>query len=138
MKISQEADYAFRTVLYMSGQPLNSSHNVKSIAEQLSIPPRFASKILQKLKRAKIVKSFRGVYGGYALNRPPEDISFLQVLEAIDGRISLNRCLTDEGLCSRNAAPGCYVHQQLKKVQDTLSAELQSINFGADQKSDFS
>ncbi|MGI6169175.1 MAG: RrF2 family transcriptional regulator, partial [Christensenellales bacterium] len=129
--------YAFRTVLYMSDLPLSSSHNVKTIAEQLTIPPRFASKILQKLKRGNIIKSFRGVYGGYSLNRPPEEIDFLQVLEAIDGPVTLNRCLTDEGLCSRGAAPACYVHQQLKKLQSELCQRLQSVNFGSIQKSEF-
>ena len=129
MKISQEADYAFRIIMYMSGFEFGSSHNVRKVADSLNVPPRFASKILQKLKQAGVVISYRGIHGGYSLARPKEEITFLQVLEAIDGPLAINRCLVDPAACSRDAAGHCPIHDKLNEIQNNLARSFDSITF---------
>ena len=128
MNINQATDYAFRAVLYLAGQPLGEMVEAQAIAHRQVVPMRFLLKIMPSLIKAGIVKSQRGVGGGYALARSPEDISLLDVLVAIEGPIFLNRCLIDESYCSRHAAPECLVHQALSDIQKRLESDFESYS----------
>lgn len=129
MRITQEADYALRVVLYLSRLGYNARVTAKIIAEKESIPLRFLLKLLRKLKKAGIVKSYMGANGGYALNKEPEEITLKNVIEAIDGPIHLNRCLYDPEKCNLYRTSKCPVHHALYKVQSNLIKQLESINF---------
>ena len=69
-----------------------------------------------------------GVKGGYVLNKSPEEISFKDVIEAIDGPIYLNRCLLNPEDCNRYPI-NCEVHKELRKIQGRLLEDLDSVNF---------
>lgn len=128
MNITQATDYAFRAVLYLASQPAGEMVEAQSIARQQVVPMRFLLKIMPSLIKAGIVKSQRGVGGGYALARSPEEINLLEVLVAIEGPIFLNRCLIDEAYCSRHAAPECLVHQALADIKDRLENDFKSYS----------
>ena len=107
MRISRETDYAMRCVLHLSINP-GATCMVEEMARARDVPRSFLAKILQKLKHANIVESFRGVKGGFALARKPSEISLLDVIEAIQGVVSLNVCAVDENACDRSG--GCVIH----------------------------
>lgn len=127
MRISQEADYAIRIVLYLSEQVPGHIAGAKTIAEQESVSLRFLLKILRKLVQAGLVQSFRGTNGGYSLARLPEETNLKEVIEAIDGPICINRCLYDAEYCNRRYASHCRVHRVLASVNRKLTEELESI-----------
>ncbi len=129
MIINQATDYAFRAVLYLAKQPEGEVVEAQTISEHEVIPMRFLLKIMPSLIKAGIVKSFRGVGGGYALAKKPEDISLLSVLEAVEGSIRLNRCLVDNTLCSKQGAPHCRIHQAIEGIQTKLVQELAQYDF---------
>lgn len=129
MKITQESDYALRVIVYFSGLETGTKVSANIIAEEQNIPLRFLLKLLQKLKKADIVKSFMGVHGGYALKKDPEDISLKDVIEAIEGPIHLNRCLLDPEQCNNSGPDKCLIHNALYSVQENLIDQLSSINF---------
>ncbi len=129
MTINQATDYALRAVLYLARQPQGEVTEAQAISGQEVIPMRFLLKIMPSLIKAGIVKSFRGVGGGYALAKAPGEVSFLDVVEAVEGPIALNRCLNDYAFCSKKGAPNCQIHQALADVQAKLKAELQGHNF---------
>lgn len=124
MIINQATDYGFRAVVYLAGQEPDQLVEAQAIAREVVIPMRFLLKIMPSLIKAGIVRSQRGAGGGYALARDPADISLLDILEAIEGPIRLNRCLLDPGLCSREAAPDCKVHQALGEIQNRLAVDF--------------
>ncbi|MGE5391202.1 MAG: RrF2 family transcriptional regulator [Deltaproteobacteria bacterium] len=126
MIINQATDYGFRAVIFLAAQPREKSIEAQTIAREVVIPMRFLLKIMPSLIKAGIIRSQRGVGGGYALARHPREISLLDILEAIEGPIRLNRCLIDIELCSRNAAPDCKVHQALGDIQARLEDDLAS------------
>lgn len=128
MNITQATDYAFRAVLFLASQPAGEMVEAQSIAWQQVVPMRFLLKIMPSLIKAGIVKSQRGVGGGYALARSPEEISLLDVLVAIEGPIFLNRCLIEESNCSRQAASECLVHQALADIQERLENDFDSYS----------
>jgi Rrf2 family protein len=91
MRITQEADYALRIILLLSNS--ESVVSAKTISDNVSVPLRFTLKILSKLVGGGLVQSYKGAKGGYELKRPAGEISLLDVIEAIDGKIAINRCL---------------------------------------------
>lgn len=130
MKITQEADYGLRVVLFLSKLDYGKKIEAKSISEQEHIPIRFLLKILRKLTHAGIVKSYRGVNGGYSLNKMPEEISIKDVIEIIDGPISINRCTIDDNFCTANRTSYCKLHKAMEDVRGTLCDILSKMNFG--------
>jgi len=100
MQVSRKVDYALRAVIYLSGQKDGRPVPLKEIATRRRIPRKFLEKIIQDLIRAELVKSQRGAHGGYTLARNPDRVSFRDVIEAIEGPIELNVCVTEGHDCS--------------------------------------
>lgn len=129
MRITQEADYAIRIVDYLVESGNDIVVDAQTISSTQNIPLRFALKILRKLNQAGIIKSFRGVKGGYSLLKAADDISFKDVIEAIDGPIIINKCLLDGAFCNLNRAGKCKIHNELDRIQSVLSRELENVKF---------
>ncbi len=72
------------------------------IAQAQEIPPSFMAKILRSLVRARLLRSSRGVHGGFSLARPAAKITLLEVVEAIEGPLSLTNCTPDPAGCKRS------------------------------------
>lgn len=99
MQITRQADYAVRAVLYLSQLGAEQRAATSQIAQEQSIPPSFLAKIVSQLSVAGLLQTSRGARGGVSLARPPEQISLLEVVEAIDGPILLNECVSNSGAC---------------------------------------
>lgn len=130
MNLNQATDYAFRALLHLANQPKGVMVEAQSIAQKQVIPMRFLLKIMPALIKAGIVGSRRGVGGGYYMARAPRDINFLEVVEAIEGPVVINRCLADERYCSKQSVPTCQVHRALADIQASLIEELKNHNIG--------
>ncbi|MCC6148321.1 MAG: Rrf2 family transcriptional regulator, partial [Anaerolineaceae bacterium] len=99
-QITRQADYALRAMLYLADLKSTQRAATSQIAEVQRIPPSFLAKIISQLSIAGLIHTSRGARGGVSLARPPEDISILEVVEAIDGPITLNECTAGEGACT--------------------------------------
>lgn len=95
MQISRKIDYALRAVIYLALRNDPRPCSVGEIAAQEGLPKKFLEKIIQDLIRHGLVRSTRGVQGGYTLAREPETVTFKDVVEAIVGPVSLNVCVGD-------------------------------------------
>jgi len=100
MQITRQADYAVRAVLYLAQLGPEQRAATSQIAQQQQIPPSFLAKIVSQLSVAGLLQTSRGARGGVSLARPPEQISMLEVVEAIDGPILLNECVSPNGVCA--------------------------------------
>ncbi len=127
MQITREGDYGIRSVLYLARQPFKKISFVNEISEEYKIPRSFLAKILQKLVKAKIVRSYRGVKGGFSLAKQSRDISVLNVLEAIEGKVALNVCLADKKQC--NFSRHCPVSAVWATAQSKVVEVLNKSNF---------
>lgn len=103
LRISRKIDYGLRAMIYLSSLPSGSVVPFREIARQMEVPEDFLAKILKTLVDQGLVKSARGPHGGYALGRSPVDISFLDVIEAVEGPIALNVCLDGDDTCGRSS-----------------------------------
>lgn len=127
MQITREGDYGIRSVLYLSRQPFKKISYVNEISDAYKIPRSFLAKILQKLVKAKIVRSYRGVKGGFSLAKQAKDISLMDVIEAIEGRLYLNICLEDKKKC--DFSKHCPVTHVWAAIQTKVSDMLKKANF---------
>jgi Rrf2 family protein len=97
MQISRKVDYALRAVIYLSFQDGGRPCSVGEIAAREGIPKKFLEKIIQDLIHHGLVRSTRGAQGGYTLAREAEQVTFKDVIEAIEGPVSLNVCVGENG-----------------------------------------
>ncbi len=92
MQFSVGVEYAFHSLFYMVDLPGGKTIGIKQIAELNAITETYLSKVFAKLRKAGIVRSITGVKGGYELARPAEDISFWDIIEAIEGSSYFFQC----------------------------------------------
>jgi len=126
MQITRETDYAIRCVLYLSSRT-DRLVMVDEISREMATPKSFLAKILQKLVKADIARSFRGIRGGFQLSREPRDITLLDVIEAVEGTIALNACVLDKTVCGFSSI--CVVHPIWVTLRGEFNALLKKHNF---------
>lgn len=99
-QISRKIEYGTRAMVFLASLPDGMSTSFREIARKMDIPEEFLAKILKTLVKAELVKSVRGSKGGYSLARQASHITFLEVIEAVEGPISVNVCTEkDHGGC---------------------------------------
>lgn len=127
MLITRECDYAVRVVRALADSRRMS---VGEICEKEFITAPFAYKILKKLQKAGIVKGFRGVHGGYSLNRVAKELTLYDVYTAIDPEFFIIDCLEPgyQCTCDGSGNRACTVHRELQRVQKELCKMLQEKN----------
>jgi len=128
MKITRQADYAVRAVHYLAGLENDQRAATSQIAQEQRIPPSFLAKIVSQLSVAGLLQTSRGARGGVSLARAPEEISLLEVVEAIDGPIYLNECVADKG-SSCIFGEDCPVQPVWCEAQAKLVETLKSTSF---------
>jgi Rrf2 family protein len=129
MQITRQADYAVRAVLYLAKLNPDERAATSHIAEEQRIPPSFLAKIVSQLSVAGLLQTSRGARGGVSLARAPETISLLEVVEAIDGPILLNECVSDHSTCI--FGEDCTVKPVWCDAQVELVNRLKNTTFDA-------
>ncbi len=109
--IPKTAEYALRAVVVLARDP-GRAYSADEIAEATHVPRRYAHKVLQALVRHRLVRSQPGPGGGYALLRSPEEVSILDVVEAVEPIPRIRRCPL--GLKSHTSL--CPLHRQLDEA----------------------
>jgi Rrf2 family protein len=104
LRISRKIDYGLRAMIYLASIPQESIVPFREIARQMDVPEDFLAKILKTLVDMGLVRSTRGPHGGYALAKTPGEISFLDVIEAVEGPVALNVCLDGEDACGHSTS----------------------------------
>lgn len=123
MNISQESDYAIRAIRSMYKIGENTKVEAKVISEREEIPLRFLFKIMRKLCKANIVTSFRGINGGYLLNKSLDSITLKDIIEAIDGPITINKCTENTASCNL-CVKGCSLYKEMLNIEHKIKAIL--------------
>jgi Rrf2 family protein len=129
MQITRQADYAMRAVVYLANLGPDRRAATSQIAEEQQIPPSFLAKIVSQLSVAGLLQTSRGARGGVSLARSPDDISFLEVVEAIDGPILLNECVLDVSACTFGET--CTLRPVFCDAQADLVNRLEATSFGS-------
>jgi len=131
MRITQEADYALR-IAYLLAKRGGKLDSV-SIAEATGVTERFTVKILRKLVGGGLITSHKGVKGGYELALPASEVSMLRVIETIDGKTEISRCLDCGYVCTRmgDRKGDCTFHLIFDKLNSQLADKLDTVTLDA-------
>jgi len=121
MRITNSSEYAIRALVFMAKNP-QTSYSATELYTKVDAPLKFLAKILQKLAKEKILSSQRGVKGGFKIAVPLEKLTILDIIEAVDGPIALNKCLISGYDCTREAL--CPVHPIWEEAQLKLKEIL--------------
>ncbi len=118
MQITRAAEYGVLGLIALARRSPGEVVMIDTLCTEENVPPSFLGKIFQSLAKAGIVKSARGSGGGFSLARPPGEVSALDIIEAVEGPIALQRCLDlDEG-CEHSR--GCALCGLLTEAQDRI------------------
>ena len=120
MQFTKAEEYGMFGVLYLAEKDRSVVTPLSEIAESQSIPEKFLAKIFQSLSKAGIVRSHRGVRGGFTLSRDPREITIKEVLETIQGPYVLMKCLKDKDACIRGPEEFCALREVLMIGQQKL------------------
>lgn len=101
MQFTKAEEYGMLGVIYLAEKGTSGITPLSEISEAKEIPEKFLAKIFQSLSRSGIVRSHRGVRGGFTLARNAEEITIKEVLESIHGPYHLIKCVDDIGLCDK-------------------------------------
>jgi Rrf2 family protein len=134
--LSQRSRYALRGLVYLAQRTEPGPAAIGEIAEAAAAPRKFLEAILLELKRRHFVVSTRGRAGGYALARPPAEISFADVIRALDGPLALAPCASKTAYRPCETCPSvedCPIHPALVKAREAMAAVLEawSLETGA-------
>ncbi|GED68129.1 Rrf2 family transcriptional regulator [Brevibacillus reuszeri] len=119
MKFTQATDYALHVMLYLVAEAPDKPVSVQILAEKLGVSQTYLSKMLTKLVKAGLIHSVSGANGGYRLKRNYEEISFLDVIHAIEGTTSLFEC-------SFNHGSECLIQQIVMDAERQMEQSLGS------------
>jgi len=124
MQLTLTGEYAIRAMIYIAGKPFGTSFTIAEIASSNKIPDKFLRKILPQLSSAGLLQSQRGKGGGIRLKINAADITPLNVIQAIDGDMALNKCLIDNDFCTDSR--WCSMHVLWAETQKNMKKVLSS------------
>ncbi|MGG6310723.1 RrF2 family transcriptional regulator [Paenibacillus macerans] len=117
MKFSKATNYALHTMLSLVIDPSMKPVGVQVLAEAQDVSPTYLSKILTKLVKAGMLESVSGANGGYRLTRKKDEITFLDIIHAIEGTASLFECHFDHG-------EECLIQQVMVEAETKMELHL--------------
>lgn len=130
MKISTKSQYGLRAMVYLTKVfKKDKIFPLREIAKKEDISFDYLEKIISKLEKANLVKSKKGVQGGYSLARPPAKIKIGEIIKVFEGTMAPVRCVAIERK-ERNYCPRkkiCKSFFVWKKIQEVLNSALNSI-----------
>jgi Rrf2 family protein len=123
--IRRNTDYALRLMNILAKfYQTKEAVSARTLSKDSVVPYPLTCKLLQKLQKNKIVKSLMGPRGGYLLSRNPDQISFREVIETIQGPIHINRCFLGNYQCPMKG--NCPLHGKLMKIQNEIIDSLEN------------
>lgn len=126
--LTKKTDYAIIALAVMARRP-GEVVNAREIARQFKVPQALLIKVLKVMVHGELIRSMRGVKGGYALAMPADRISLGAIIQTIEGPIRFVQCATDhehaEGSCE--LLTSCPVSRPIRKVHDKLTEFLNQV-----------
>jgi Rrf2 family protein len=123
--LRRNTDYALRAMVYLAMHHKDGLASARKISQKGDIPYQLVSKLLQKLHSVGLVESSMGPKGGFRLGKALLNISLLEIIETIQGKVNLSRCLLGKDVCPHQKS--CKVRVKLIKLEDSINSYLGSI-----------
>ena len=126
LKLAKLTDYGIVLLSYMAHDPRETAQTARELADKSGLPLPTVSKVLKSLSRSGLLLSHRGKHGGYSLAREPRLISVADMLEALEGPLSLTECATDAAVAC-DIQPSCPVQSNWKVINRAVLEALSRV-----------
>ncbi|MCK4738311.1 MAG: Rrf2 family transcriptional regulator [Deltaproteobacteria bacterium] len=126
-KLSKGAEYAIRGILHLSMQPDGKVSFIEEIADCQGVPKAYLAKIFQTLRKKGVLRSTRGQGGGFTLVKAPTEITVLNIIEVLEGPVSLGGCFINSDYC--DGTLDCSFHGAWKTAQENFVNILKNCTF---------
>ena len=123
LRINRLTDYSFMLLAHLVENEAVENHNARDLSVELDIPLPTVSKVLKMLTQGELLESYQGSQGGYRLARGADKISAAEIIEVMEGPVSLTACCVEDG-CDRN----CSVSKSWQKVNGLVVGELRKTS----------
>ena len=126
LRLSKKADYALLAMRHLAAHADREAVSARELAETYDIPSELLAKVLQRLVRARLLASHQGIRGGYGLARAARDVSVAEVIQAIDGPLTVTACSADDHSCEQYTK--CNIRDPLWRIKDRILAALSTCS----------
>lgn len=124
LRMGKLTDYGIVLMSYLAANR-DVQHSAHNIAEAVKVPLPTVRKVLKSLSHGGLLKSERGVMGGYSLNNSPDKISVAEIITAIEGPIALTECVSDESHCEQETH--CAVQTNWTRINNAVFHALDEV-----------
>ncbi|WP_273149590.1 SUF system Fe-S cluster assembly regulator [Methylophaga thiooxydans] len=124
LRMGKLTDYGIVLMSYLAANR-DVQHSAHTIAEAVKVPLPTVRKVLKSLSHGGLLKSERGVMGGYSLNNSPDKISVAEIITAIEGPIALTECVSDESHCEQETH--CAVQTNWTRINNAVFHALDEV-----------
>jgi Rrf2 family protein len=122
LRLSKKADYALLAMRHLAAHAEREAVSARELAETYDIPPELLAKVLQKLVRADLLESHQGIRGGYGLARAASGVSVADVIQAVDGPLTVTACSEADHSCEQYSK--CNIRDPLWRIKDRIVSAL--------------
>jgi Rrf2 family protein len=126
LRLSKKADYALLALRHLAAHSDRGAVSARELAESYDIPPELLAKVLQKLVHARLLESHQGTRGGYVLGRPARAMSVAEVIQVIDGPLTVTACSEVDHSCDQFSK--CNIRDPLWRIKDRIVSALSSTS----------
>ncbi len=126
LRLSKKADYALIAMKHLAVRPDSASASAREIAEEYNIPVELMAKVLQRLVQRGLLVSHQGTRGGYRISRASSTISVADIIQAIDGPLTVTACSTEDENCEQYGK--CNVRDPLWRIKDRIVTALSTCS----------
>lgn len=125
LRLSTKGQYGVRAMFEITRGYPDRPVTIREISERQDVSVPYLEQILNKLRRASLIKSVKGPGGGYLLAHKPDKISIAAILNELEGPVAITSCLDPEEGCSR--VEGCVTHLLWRALGEKIEAFLETI-----------
>lgn len=129
LRISKLTDYGIVLLARFAELRPGETQNAREMAEATELPFPVVGKVLKTLAQEGILASHRGAKGGYALARPPQEISVAEIISALEGPIALMECSAGPGHCEQEST--CRVREPWQRINRAIQSTLVNVTLAA-------
>lgn len=127
MKLSTKGRYGLKAMYELAKNGSSEPLSLKHIAEKQHISENYLEQLMAQLKKAHLVNSIRGAYGGYTLAKDPKDISVGEVVVALEGPIAITECSLEKDSYSCDNVEDCVLRPLWEKISESLKQTFYSV-----------
>ncbi len=128
LKLSTKGQYGVRAMFEIARGYPGKPVTIREISERQEVSVAYLEQILNKLRRAGLIRSIKGPGGGYLLSREPGDVTIASILKELEGPVAITSCLDPEEGCSR--VEGCVTHLLWRSLGAKIESFLETITLG--------